>query len=76
MNSFCFTPLSCVHFTLPFSNQPPADLGYVWGHYRFKAQTKEGVDTTYNGAYATVYKKEADGTRKAVLDQDNDTPKP
>lgn len=52
------------------------DLGYVWGHYQFKTKTKEGVDTIYYGAYSTVYKKEADGSWKAVVDQNNDTPKP
>lgn len=51
------------------------DLGYVWGYYNIKWKTKEGSDTTSYGAYATVYKK-TDAGWKAVLDQNNDTPKP
>ncbi len=51
------------------------DLGYVWGYYNNKWKTKEGNDTTTYGAYATVYKK-TDAGWKAVLDQNNDTPKP
>ena len=51
------------------------DLGYVWGYYNMKCKTKEGADTTTYGAYATVYKK-TDAGWKAVLDQNNDTPKP
>lgn len=52
------------------------DLGYCWGRYDYKGKNKEGVDTTWYGAYCTVYKKEADGSWKAVVDQNNDTPKP
>jgi ketosteroid isomerase-like protein len=51
------------------------DLGYVWGYYTSKSKTKEGNDTTTYGAYGTVYKKTTTGW-KAVLDQNNDTPKP
>jgi ketosteroid isomerase-like protein len=51
------------------------DLGYTWGHYEMKGKTKDGNDTTYYGAYATVWKK-VDGSWKAVVDQNNDTPKP
>jgi ketosteroid isomerase-like protein len=52
------------------------DLGYSWGHYQMKDKTKEGSDTIYYGVYATVWKKQADGSWKAVLDQNNNTPKP
>ncbi|MDB5284842.1 MAG: hypothetical protein JWO06_3917 [Bacteroidota bacterium] len=51
------------------------DLGYVWGRYTVKTKTKEGADTTVYGAYSTIYKKTTDGW-KAVVDQNNDTPKP
>jgi ketosteroid isomerase-like protein len=51
------------------------DLGYVWGYYNIKWKTKEGNDTTSYGAYATVWKKTAGGW-KAIVDENNDTPKP
>ncbi len=51
------------------------DMGYTWGFYDLKTKTKDGIDTTYYGAYATVWKKTEAGW-KAVVDQNNDTPKP
>ena len=52
------------------------DLGYVWGHYHYSYTNKAGVDTTGYGAYCTIYRKAADGSWKAVVDQNNETPKP
>jgi ketosteroid isomerase-like protein len=52
------------------------DLGYVYGHYQIKGKTKAGADTVFYGAYSTIYKKQTDGSWKAVVDQNNDTPKP
>jgi ketosteroid isomerase-like protein len=51
------------------------DMGYVWGHYTMKTNAM-GTDTTLYGAYVTIYKKQADGSWKAVVDQTNNTPKP
>ena len=52
------------------------DLGYVWGHYQLKTKTRAGVDTVYYGAYCTIYKKEPNKSWKAIVDMNNDTPKP
>lgn len=55
------------------------DLGYVQGHYTVTAtdpKTKKKV--TEKGKYVTVYKKQADGTWKAIQDINNEdaTPAP
>ena len=55
------------------------DMAYVQGHYTVTAtdeKTKKKV--TEKGEYVTVYKKQADGSWKAVQDINNEdeTPKP
>ena len=52
------------------------ELGYTWGKWQFKSTTAAGTDTTEYGVYATVWRKQADGSWKAILDQGNNTPKP
>ena len=52
------------------------DLGYTFGNWQWPAKTKEGRDTTYYGNYVTIWKKQADGKWKYVLDTGTSTPKP
>jgi ketosteroid isomerase-like protein len=49
------------------------DLGYTFGDWELFLKDK---DTTLYGNYLTVWKKQADGTWKYVLDSGVDTPKP
>jgi ketosteroid isomerase-like protein len=49
------------------------DLAYTWGHWKMHTAKP---DTTYYGVYVTVWKKQADGSWKYVLDGGNNTPKP
>lgn len=53
-----------------------ADLGYTWGTYMM--MKKEGDDQTpiSYGKYLNVWKKQGDGTWKAVLDMGNKSPLP
>lgn len=47
------------------------ELGYSWGNWKWSEK-----DTTYYGNYFTVWKKQADGSWKFVLDGGNNTPNP
>ena len=44
------------------------DLGYTWGLYAVLGVTPEGEAVKSEGKYATVWKKQADGSWQAVLD--------
>lgn len=44
------------------------DLGYTWGIYAVMGITPEGEAVKSEGKYATVWKKQADGSWQAVLD--------
>ena len=47
------------------------DLGYSLGNWKYV-----GKDSTYNGNYYTIWKKQADGKWKFVVDGGNNTPVP
>ncbi len=47
---------------------PAGDMGFTWGHYEGHAKNSSGT----RGRYMTIWKKEADGTWKVVLDSSND----
>ena len=49
------------------------DLGYTYGNWELYLKAK---DTTMYGNYITIWKKQADGTYKYVLDAGSNTPKP
>ncbi len=51
------------------------DLGYTWGDWMLRSKHPKTGDTAY-GNYFTVWKKQADGSWKWVLDGGNGTPKP
>ena len=47
------------------------DFGYVAGTYEMTVNDSNGKPITDHGKYATVYKKQADGSWKAVVDISN-----
>lgn len=47
------------------------DLAWEHGAYDFASTDKKGKTTTEHGKYLTVWKKQADGSWKAVADMDN-----
>ncbi len=47
---------------------PAGDMGFTWGHYEGHAKNAAAT----RGRYMTIWKKEADGTWKVVLDSSND----
>jgi len=53
-----------------------ADLGYTFGNWKYTMQKSNGEDTTIYGNYVSIWKKQADGTWKFVLDGGNTTPPP
>ncbi|MCB9353546.1 MAG: hypothetical protein H6575_03145 [Lewinellaceae bacterium] len=57
----------------PFKAEAAAsgDLGYTLGYWKYVA-----ADTTYYGAYCTIWKKQADGAWKFLFDGGNGTPLP
>ncbi len=57
----------------PFKVEAAAsgDLGYTLGYWKYISH-----DTTLHGSYYTIWKKQADGSWKFVLDGGNGTPAP
>lgn len=47
------------------------DIGYEYGTAEFTTTNKKGKPTVEKAKYATVWKKQADGSWKAVVDIDN-----
>lgn len=52
------------------------DLGYTCGNYVLKSKDKDGKLVTHYGKYASVWKKQKDGSWKVVLDMGNSSPEP
>lgn len=52
------------------------DLGYTWGRYTFTATNEEGEAVVSHGKYMSVWKLQADGTWKVVLDGGSSNPPP
>lgn len=50
------------------------DLGYTWGTYEFRSPDKDGKLTVDYGKYASIWKKQKDGSWKVVLDMGNASP--
>ncbi len=50
------------------------DMGYTWGHYDGHSRDRDGNWTVTSGRYMTIWRKEADGSWKVVLDSSNDEP--
>src|SRR5437667_12714532 len=47
------------------------DLGYTYGTYEFRSRDKEGKLVSNYGKYASIWKKQKDGSWKVVLDMGN-----
>jgi ketosteroid isomerase-like protein len=47
---------------------PSGDMGYTWGHYEGHSRDANGHPVTTSGRYVTIWRKQADGTWKVVLD--------
>ena len=53
------------------------DLGYTWGRWEYKDKTPDGKPVDVKGTYVTIWKRQADGAWKVVLDGGNpDRPSP
>ena len=52
------------------------DLGYTYGTYEFRSKDKDGKATVSYGKYATIWKKQKDGSWKVVMDMGNSSPAP
>jgi ketosteroid isomerase-like protein len=52
------------------------DLGYTFGNYVLKAKDKDGKPVVEYGKYATVWKKQKDGSWKVAMDMGNASPAP
>jgi ketosteroid isomerase-like protein len=54
---------------------PSGDMGYTWGHYEGRSKDANGNPVLTGGRYITMWRKEADGNWKVVLDAGaNDAP--
>ncbi len=55
---------------------PSGDMGYTWGHFEGHSKDASGNPVTVKGRYITVWKKQADGQWKVVLDAGANEPVP
>ena len=47
---------------------PSGDMGYTWGHFEGHSKDVNGNPVTTTGRYITIWRKQADGQWKVVLD--------
>jgi ketosteroid isomerase-like protein len=47
------------------------ELGYTYGRYEFSSKDKDGKPAVDTGKYATIWKKQIDGSWKVALDMGN-----
>jgi ketosteroid isomerase-like protein len=47
---------------------PSGDMGYTWGHFEGQSKDANGNPVLTSGRYITIWRKEADGSWKVVLD--------
>jgi ketosteroid isomerase-like protein len=47
---------------------PSGDFGYTWGHFEGRSKDANGNPVTTSGRYITIWRKQADGQWKVVLD--------
>jgi len=53
-----------------------ADLGYTYGTSEYKSKGEDGKPAVHYGKYVTVWKKQADGSWKFIVDIGNSSPAP
>jgi ketosteroid isomerase-like protein len=51
------------------------DLGYTWGRYEYRDKAADGRPIVQTGTYVTVWRRQADGSWKVVLDGGTTDPK-
>lgn len=51
------------------------DLGYTWGRYEYSDRTASGKAVVETGTYVTIWRRQADGSWKVVLDGGQPDPK-
>ena len=47
---------------------PSGDVGYTWGHFEGQSKDANGNKVTTTGRYITIWRRQADGNWKVVLD--------
>jgi ketosteroid isomerase-like protein len=47
---------------------PSGDMGYTWGHFEGHSKDASGNSVTNTGRYITIWRRQADGQWKVVLD--------
>ena len=47
---------------------PSGDMGYTWGHFEGRSKDANGNPVLTSGRYITMWRKQADGSWKVVLD--------
>jgi len=52
------------------------DIGYTYGNFEFHSKDKEGKPHVDYGKYTSIWKLQADGSWKVVLDMGNASPTP
>jgi ketosteroid isomerase-like protein len=53
---------------------PSGDMGYTWGHYEGHSKDANGNPVITSGRYMTIWRKQADGNWKVVLDAGSTEP--
>lgn len=53
-----------------------SDLGYTWGKYTVTSKPETGEPVKSHGKYLNVWKKQADGSWKVLVDMGNKSPAP
>lgn len=53
---------------------PSGDMGYTWGHFEGHGKDAAGNPVVTTGRYITVWRKQADGNWKVVLDVGSNEP--
>jgi len=53
---------------------PSGDMGYTWGHYEGRSKDANGNSVTITGRYITIWRKQANGEWKVVLDAGSNEP--
>jgi ketosteroid isomerase-like protein len=51
------------------------DLGYTWGRYQYRDVGADGKPVVETGTYVTIWRRQADGSWKVVLDGGSPDPK-
>jgi ketosteroid isomerase-like protein len=75
--SFLDQPGNKLTWTPEFAEMSASgDLGYTYGTYEFRSKDKDGKATVEYGKYASIWKKQKDGSWKVALDMGNSLPSP